>query len=609
MENFLKDDNKLELDVTSRYGQVIDTDIRFFTSDRGTAVLNFMAIKNKLPLSISANHAKASIVLKTENYNIENGAYISDDLEIIDAINGRMQYVIPDEFLKYNGKVEAQVYFTQNGNGNVVVERSFTFKIDNDLISNFDGATKLTYIKSMKDLTDNIEDEVKNIKSSLSDAKTIVGSIENEFHKGVQQLEIKKNDFVEMITTTQNNALEKLNAEYDEIKNKSDYVTQKITEYENNISEKDLLKKETTSNWQKHKLTNDDGTILKLSDTNINDVLNNAKTTQVVYISGATDAPSITSYSEDEEHIEDGVPDDNELENEVIKTTVNQSMSGILSIYIVNPNIGKCTWEPDNSNDIYMSHKENGVWFPFERYNDQNITRDYIETEDMKVINQTKEYIDSKVDNSTVQKHKLTNDNGLLEVIDILGNRDKFTSLNSGFYYVINPPDTPNDITVKEGYLKVFVKDYGSKLYEFTPVNSDKVIKRRLVDNKLDDNWFRDNEYKKTLLFDGSANGVGTEITLNDYYTNYSLLVISGNYPGGTFCETSLTSIPNNIIISKTNIIDSDASGGGLYEAVVQKLNSKTLKIINDVMIELPSMKGSGANANRITIKRIEGWK
>ncbi|WP_440992551.1 BppU family phage baseplate upper protein [Staphylococcus epidermidis] len=45
MENFLKDDNKLELDVTSRYGQVIDTDIRFFTSDRGTAVLNFMAIK------------------------------------------------------------------------------------------------------------------------------------------------------------------------------------------------------------------------------------------------------------------------------------------------------------------------------------------------------------------------------------------------------------------------------------------------------------------------------------------------------------------------------------------------------------------------------------
>lgn len=189
--------------------------------------MNFMAIKNKLPLSISANHAKASIVLKTENYNIENGAYISDDLEIIDAINGRMQYVIPDEFLKYNGKVEAQVYFTQNGNGNVVAERSFTFKIDNDLISNFDGATKLTYIKSMKDLTDNIEDEVKNIKSSLSDAKTIVGSIENEFHKGVQQLEIKKNDFVEMITTTQNNALEKLNAEYDEIKNKSDYVTQK----------------------------------------------------------------------------------------------------------------------------------------------------------------------------------------------------------------------------------------------------------------------------------------------------------------------------------------------------------------------------------------------
>ncbi|WP_390522538.1 BppU family phage baseplate upper protein, partial [Staphylococcus pseudintermedius] len=82
-------------------------------------VLNFLITKNNVPLAISDNHAKASIVLKSENYSVDSGAYISDDLTIVDPINGLLQYVIPSKFLKYNGKVNAQVFFTQNGSGNV----------------------------------------------------------------------------------------------------------------------------------------------------------------------------------------------------------------------------------------------------------------------------------------------------------------------------------------------------------------------------------------------------------------------------------------------------------------------------------------------------------
>ncbi|WP_241009151.1 BppU family phage baseplate upper protein, partial [Staphylococcus sp. EG-SA-26] len=43
--------------------------------------------------------------------------------------NGRLQYVIPNEFLKHSGKVHAQAFFTQNGSNNVVVERQFSFNI------------------------------------------------------------------------------------------------------------------------------------------------------------------------------------------------------------------------------------------------------------------------------------------------------------------------------------------------------------------------------------------------------------------------------------------------------------------------------------------------
>ncbi|HDP5860586.1 TPA: BppU family phage baseplate upper protein, partial [Staphylococcus aureus] len=88
VDNFSKDDNLIELQTTSKYNPIVDTNISFYTSDRGTGVLNFAVTKNNKPLSISNNHAKADIVLKTDNYDDEHGAYISDKLTITDPING-----------------------------------------------------------------------------------------------------------------------------------------------------------------------------------------------------------------------------------------------------------------------------------------------------------------------------------------------------------------------------------------------------------------------------------------------------------------------------------------------------------------------------------------
>ncbi|WP_460989791.1 phage baseplate upper protein, partial [Staphylococcus aureus] len=118
------------LQTTSQYNPVIDTNISFYESDRGTGVLNFAVTKNNRPLSISSEHVKTFIVLKTDDYNVDRGAYISDELTIVDAINGRLQYVIPNEFLKHSGKVHAQAFFKQKGRDNVVVERQFSFNIE-----------------------------------------------------------------------------------------------------------------------------------------------------------------------------------------------------------------------------------------------------------------------------------------------------------------------------------------------------------------------------------------------------------------------------------------------------------------------------------------------
>ncbi|MBR9456238.1 BppU family phage baseplate upper protein, partial [Staphylococcus aureus] len=96
VDNFSKDDNLIELQTTSQYNPVIDTNISFYESDRGTGVLNFAVTKNNKPLSISKHNAMTSIVttsivLKTDDYNVDRGAYISDELTIVDAIDGRLQ--------------------------------------------------------------------------------------------------------------------------------------------------------------------------------------------------------------------------------------------------------------------------------------------------------------------------------------------------------------------------------------------------------------------------------------------------------------------------------------------------------------------------------------
>ncbi|MBJ4418707.1 GA module-containing protein, partial [Salmonella enterica subsp. enterica serovar Typhimurium] len=75
VDNFSKDDNLIELQTTSQYNPIIDTNISFYESDRGTGVLNFAVTKNNRPLSISSEHVKTSIVLKTDDYNVDRGAY------------------------------------------------------------------------------------------------------------------------------------------------------------------------------------------------------------------------------------------------------------------------------------------------------------------------------------------------------------------------------------------------------------------------------------------------------------------------------------------------------------------------------------------------------
>ncbi|HAR7072743.1 TPA: DUF2479 domain-containing protein [Staphylococcus aureus] len=605
VDNFSKDDNLIELQTTSQYNPVIDTNISFYESDRGTGVLNFAVTKNNKPLSISKHNAMTSIVLKTDNFDDEHGAYISDDLTIVDAINGRMQYVIPNEFLKYTGRVHAQAYFTQNGSNNVIVERQFSFNIENDLISNFDGKTKLVYIKSIQDLTESIKEEVEDLKKSLNDTKSLVSEIDSRINQGIQRLEIKQNEAVQMITTTQDKAVQYINSEFQKIVDKEQAIYKRLSEVEQQINEADLVKGNSTVNWQKSKITDDYGKAIESSEQSIDSVLSAVNTSKIIHITSATDAPSFEDIGTVDTPKEDGVDDGSDIP--VAPNTLGKS--GILVVYVVDDSTARATWYPDDSNDEYTKYKIGGTWYPFYKKNDGDLTKQFVEETSNNALNQAKQYVDDKFGTTSWQQHKMTEANGQSIQVNLNNAQGDLGYLTAGNYYATRVPDLPSDVESYEGYLSVFVKDETNKLFNFTPYNSKKIYTRSITNGRLETQWTVPNEHKSTVLFDGGANGVGTTINLTEPYTNYSILLVSGTYPGGVIEGFGLTALPNAIQLSKANVVDSDGNGGGIYECLLSKTSSTTLRIDNDVYFDLGKTSGSGANANKVTITKIMGWK
>ncbi|HDJ4233059.1 TPA: phage baseplate upper protein [Staphylococcus aureus] len=605
VDNFSKDDNLIELQTTSQYNPVIDTNISFYESDRGTGVLNFAVTKNNKPLSISKHNAMTSIVLKTDNFDDEHGAYISDELTIVDAINGRMQYVIPNEFLKYTGRVHAQAYFTQNGSNNVIVERQFSFNIENDLISNFDGKTKLVYIKSIQDLTESVKEEVEDLKKSLNDTKSLVSEIDSRINQGIQRLEIKQNEAVQMITTTQDKAVQYINSEFQKIVDKEQAIYKRVSEVEKQISGADLVKGNSTVNWQKSKLTDDYGKAIESSEPSIDSVLRTVNTSRIIHITSATDAPTFKDIGTLETPKEDGVDDG----SEVSATTNTLGKSGLLVVYVVDDSTARATWYPDDSNDEYTKYKIGGTWYQFYKKVDEELTKKFVEETSNNALNQAKQYVDDKFGTTSWQQHKMTEANGQSIQVNLNNAQGDLGYLTAGNYYATRVPDLPGSVESYEGYLSVFVKDDTNKLFNFTPYNSKKIYTRSITNGRLEQQWTVPNEHKSTVLFDGGANGVGTTINLTEPYTNYSILLVSGTYPGGVIEGFGLTALPNAIQLSKANVVDSDGNGGGIYECLLSKTSSTTLRIDNDVYFDLGKTSGSGANANKVTITKIMGWK
>lgn len=270
MVNFDAAPNKvadIELETTAKYQPRANLDIAFSSMDRESAILKFKITQNKLPLSIGSSNVKTHILLVHQN-----GSKVYAPLTITDPMNGIAQYKIENDMLNLPGKVTGQVYVTRRGKDipdssyAVVAERIFNFTIEKSLAWSFDGETKLNYIVEIDELMKTLNDRITSAIRAVENVEDYVSIVETAKINGLSDIEIAKTNSIadlNRLTNEKKEEIRSLGSEYiqniETIKNGMDA---KINEFNSNVNPTNYTRTQDTQNWQKYRLTQNDGTYI-----------------------------------------------------------------------------------------------------------------------------------------------------------------------------------------------------------------------------------------------------------------------------------------------------------------------------------------------------------
>lgn len=237
------------------------------------------------------------------------------------------------------------------------------------------------------------------------------------------------------------------------------------------------------------------------------------------------------------------------------------------------------------------------------------------------------------------QKTKLTGDSGAIDGFSGVDWNTPETVLGSKtiFGYASSTKNYPGSRST--GFFKYIVRTANYAKIEFSPYTTNQIF-QKTKNNGVWGDWseltlanandpfetvnnaqakantaegnakaYADNKYsnRNAVLFEGTANGVGSVINLSETLDNFILLIFYGTFPGGWFTETGNPISTARINLTPINLVDSDGNGGGVYEIGLTKSTRTSLTITSDVFFDLGQQLGSGANANKCTITRIVG--
>lgn len=303
---------KLDLNEEPYLQPISNRGIGFYNLDKNTAKFQFVVQKDNKPLLISDKNVKGYAFFKAANGTEEKRPSTSGvlDVEFIDPMKGIIGITVPQWFLKnvVDSEVLGEIYLSLNDVNNVgkddtVVLGTFKFTVRDSLINQIESDIKVSYIRMFDELRSELEKKVQQLKQDIGDTQTLIETIRQTAEDYLIKINKAQADAIVSITDAlmssnqsieleREEALRQIDAKRDAIKTDYDLASDTFKKtYDSNmdtfnsnvnqanatIDEKvnsfnetlkndgfttpsDVEQKFTDANWQKYKLTNDDGT-------------------------------------------------------------------------------------------------------------------------------------------------------------------------------------------------------------------------------------------------------------------------------------------------------------------------------------------------------------
>jgi hypothetical protein len=303
---------KLDLNEEPYLQPISNRGIGFYNLDKNTAKFQFVVQKDNKPLLISDKNVKGYAFFKAANGTEEKRPSTSGvlDVEFIDPMKGLIGVTVPQWFLKnvVDSEVLGEIYLSLNDVNNVgkddtVVLGTFKFTVRDSLINQIESDIKVSYIRMFDDLRSELEKKVQQLKQDIGDTQTLIETIRQTAEDYLVKINKAQADAIVSITDAlmssnesigleREEALRQIDAKRDAIKTDYDLASDTFKKtYDSNmdafnsnvnqanatIDEKvnsfnetlkndgfttpsDVEQKFTEADWQKYKLTNDDGT-------------------------------------------------------------------------------------------------------------------------------------------------------------------------------------------------------------------------------------------------------------------------------------------------------------------------------------------------------------
>ncbi len=257
----------VKLETTANYQSLSKLGVSFWNQDTNTAILQFHITRNNYPLSLSQENVKVFIALESGDSFL-----VDDNLDYVDELNGVVAYTIPTDFMRVAKNVVGQVYVTTLDGEETVVQRQFSFEVANDLIATLPAEDKIREIKYFADMRAEVAEMMTKLNNDFANMNDYVSQVNQTTEDGIAALTNLIQQKQDAYNANHTAKMKELNDKGKEYSTKFDsdkvYMDDKFQAFQESVNGSGLITTGQTGNWQKYKLTDDDGNYPNVSLNN-----------------------------------------------------------------------------------------------------------------------------------------------------------------------------------------------------------------------------------------------------------------------------------------------------------------------------------------------------